>query len=677
MIEPMHNAYMDAEPISQASAARDVLDVDGPIAADLDNYEQRPQQVEMAIAVEDAFRQEHHTLIEAGTGVGKSFAYLIPAIQCALRTGRRVVISTHTIALQEQLINKDIPFLKRIMAEDFTAELVKGRANYLGLRRLTRASGRQETLFPAKIQLASLWEIEDWAYKTQDGSLADLPQEPSFAVWDHVRSDSDDCMGRKCETFDTCFYQRMRRRAIKANLLVVNHAMLFSDIALRRQGASILPDYDYVVLDEGHTVEGVAADHLGNSISTAQISHLLNALSHENTGKGILFGPDAMPAIEQVGHCRDTMDEYVEMTLAWLDAQPSFSGRVRKAILEDQPMTGGLMRLRSALSNLREGMEDEEKKLEILSMMNRCTGIAEAIDKWHKHESPSWVYWIDVRRDRRTRITLASRPIDVGPELREGLFDAVRSVVLTSATMTTTNSEPFAYVSKRLGLEDTRSMQLGSPFNYREQVVAYVESNMPDPGDAAMFLPAVCDKLAQYLSHTEGRAFVLFTSYSMLNECAQMMTRFCHMNQMPLLVQGQGLTRSAMLERFRNEHRSVLFGTDTFWAGVDVPGESLSNVIIVKLPFASPAQPTVEARIERIREQGGNPFMEYQVPEAILKFKQGIGRLIRSRTDRGIVVILDPRVCRKPYGRQFIAALPDCEVVIVKTENDAPYAKKS
>ncbi len=666
---------MEAESTHPVATACAVLDADGPIARSLSNYEQRPQQIQMAGAVEAAFQQEHHMLIEAGTGVGKSFAYLIPAIQCALRTGRRVVVSTHTIALQEQLIDKDIPFLKRIMPRDFTAELVKGRANYLGLRRLARASTRHETLFPTKSHLASLWEIEDWAYKTKDGSLSDLEQEPNFAVWDRVRSDSDDCLGRKCETYDTCFYQRMRRRAIKANLLVVNHAMLFSDIALRKQGASILPDYDYVVLDEGHTVESVAADHLGSSVSTAQINYLLNALCHEKTGKGTLFGPDAVPVIEEVERCRHLLDEYHDLILSWVDAQPSFSGRVRKAILVDQPLTGGLMRVYSALRKWREGMDDEEKKMEIMSMMNRCTTLAESIDNWHKHESPSWVYWIDVRRDRRIRITLAARPIDIGPELRVGLFDAMRSVVLTSATMTTSNSTPFAYISHRLGLEDTPSVQLGSPFNYREQVVAYVESNMPDPGNAPLFLPAVCEKLEQYLSHSAGRAFVLFTSYAMLNECAEKMQRYCLLQQMTLLVQGQGLSRSTMLDRFRQEDRSVLFGTDTFWAGVDVPGESLSNVMIVKLPFASPSQPTVEARIERIREQGGNPFMDYQVPEAVLKFKQGIGRLIRSRTDRGIVVILDPRISRKPYGKQFLAALPDCEVVVVKNADDRPFSK--
>ncbi len=646
--------------------AIDILGEDGLVAGQLPNYEVRPEQLDMAGAVAEAFEAGEHLIVEAGTGVGKSFAYLIPAIERAIAHGERVVISTHTIALQEQLINKDIPFLQSIMPDEFLAVLVKGRSNYLGLRRLTRASLKQEMLFDVGGAISELHAIEDWAYKTTDGSLADLPQRPSPGVWERVRSDSDDCLGRRCPHHEQCFYQRARRKAAAAQLLVVNHAMLFSDLAVRQQGASILPDYQCVVLDEAHTVERVAGDHLGLGIGSTQLRYLLNLLHNERTGKGMLKGGPGKNVVSAVREAHAIAGDYFDDLASWSGEQANWNGRLREPPPVTNHLSASLVDLGQRLRAVREETDDNEARLELESMMGRCAEAATAIDNWHELKTEDWVYWVDVSRGRQLRVNLNARPVDVGPILQESLFDPIRSVVLTSATLATSGDKPFAYLRGRIGLEDGHESALGSPFDYQEQLTVYIEAGLPDPGNSATYVPAACEAIKKYVLQSEGRAFVLFTSFDMLRRCAELLGDFFEENDMPLLLHGSGMNRSQMLDEFRAVPRSVLFGTDTFWAGVDVPGDSLSNVIIVKLPFAVPNHPMIEARIDLIKESGGNPFMQFQVPEAILKFKQGVGRLIRTRTDRGIVVILDPRVVSKPYGKRFLRALPECQVVVVR-----------
>ncbi len=629
-------------------------------------FELRPQQIAMAEAVSAALAADEHLLVEAGTGVGKSFAYLIPAIQHLQQHGGRVVVSTHTIALQEQLIHKDIPVLRDVFPDGFSAELVKGRSNYLGLRRLARASARQKELFDSDGQLNQLWQIEDWAYKTGDGSLSDLPAQPGESVWERVKSDSDDCFGRKCPHYQKCFYQRARERAEAAQLLIVNHALLFTDLAVREQGASILPSYEYLILDEAHTIERVAGDHLGVSLSSVQVHHLLNGLYNEKTGRGGLVGKVRKPLLNAVRDTRRVTDGYFKKLVAWHEDRPASNGRLREPPPVEQRVSAAFLELVDGLRRGRNSLDGDEDRSEFAAMIERCLEIARKFDAWHGQATAEWVYWLTTGVARQNRITLGARPIDVGPQLKSRLFDRVRCAVLTSATLTTGADDPFAYLRGRIGLDKARALALGSPFNYREQLKVYVEAGMPDPGNSAAFLSAACEAIQRYVRQTEGRAFVLFTSYDMLEACADAMRSFFEAEGMPLWVQGEGLPRSMMLEKFRSVPRSVLFGTDTFWTGVDVPGEALSNVIIVKLPFAVPSDPVVEARIERIQQNGGNPFMDFQVPEAVLKFRQGTGRLIRTKTDKGIVVILDPRVCTKPYGKRFLRALPECEVVIRK-----------
>jgi|CXWL01.1.fsa_nt_gi ATP-dependent DNA helicase DinG len=644
----------------------EILGEGGRIAQKLSNYEARPQQMAMADAVARAFEAEGHLIVEAGTGVGKSFAYLVPAIERVMQRGGRVVVSTHTIALQEQLFHKDVPFLRSVFGEkSFSAVLVKGRSNYLGLRRLMRASQRQELLFASKDELAELHRIEDWAYKTADGSLSDLSPQPDMAVWDKARSDGDDCLGRKCSFFDRCFFQRARRKAEEAQILIVNHALLFSDLALRLQGVSMLPDYDFCVLDEAHTVENVAGDHMGMSVTNTQIRFLLNTLHQERSGKGVLQrgpGQKVVPAVKQA---HQTLNRYFGELADWSVERGGWNGRLREPPPVEQRLAADLLGVQEGLRGARGDAQDEDSRSELGGFAERCKALATAVDNWHQQKTPGWVYWIEAGEQRRQRVTLAARPIDVGPQIKAALFDQVKSVVLTSATLETGTPKPFEYIRARLKLEEeTKGVALGSPFDYREQLKVYVEADLPDPSTME-FTESACEAIQKYLLQTGGRAFVLFTSYQMLSQFAERLREFLEVHEMPLFVHGSGMPRSQMLEEFRNTPRSVLFGTDTFWMGVDVPGDALSNVIIVKLPFAVPSQPILEARIEHIKAQGGNPFKELQLPEAVLKFKQGVGRLIRSRTDTGIVVILDPRVCTKSYGKQFLKAIPECEVNVV------------
>ncbi|MEY3457648.1 MAG: helicase, partial [Planctomycetota bacterium] len=586
---------------------------------------------------------------------------------------RRIIVSTHTISLQEQLIQHDIPFLQAVLPVEFSAVLVKGRGNYISLRRLERAVQRsnQRDLFEGDGQ-RQLQRIREWAAQTRDGSRSDLPFQPAPNVWDEVLSDHGDCLRKKCPKHADCFYFAARRRVWNADLLIVNHALFFSDLALRRNNASILPKYETVIFDEAHTVESVAADHLGLSISEGQIEYLFNRLYQDQQQRGLLHTHQLKAAQQLVMSCRNSASSFFsELDAAARDScKPN--GRLSSPLKIPARITTDLMQLSDEIKAAAESALNEAAQVELQSAADRCTVLAGNLNAWLKQSVPSSVYWIERTGANAQRLSLLSAPVEVGPILRELLYDTTPSVVMASATLAT-GRENFSFFRSRIGLANGSDVRLGSPFDYRRQARLILASGMPDPAaEPRAFETQCCERIRRHVLETAGRAFVLFTSYSMLQACAERLTGFFASNNLSLYAQGKGLPRSLMLDRFRNDPRAVLFGTDSFWQGVNVPGDALQNVIIPKLPFSVPDHPLLEARLDLIRSRGGNPFRDYQTPEAIIKLKQGFGRLIRHRSDTGRVVILDPRLLTKPYGRLFLESLPDCRIEIDNGQSITP-----
>lgn len=626
-------------------------------------YELRSPQREMAAAVADAIEGPHHLAVEAGTGVGKSFAYLVPLILTAVTRQVQTVVSTYTISLQEQLMYKDIPFLQEHMGVDFKAVLVKGRTNYLCLRRLARARRMGSDLFKSE-QQQEVERIRAWADRTADGSIQSLEEQPGAEVWSTVCAEQGNCLWTKCQDYKRCFFAKARNRMRDAHVLVVNHHLFFSELALRARGAAFLPPYRIAVLDEAHMVEHVASEHMGIRLSHYAFEYWLRRLYAPETGKGLLAVLKKGDAAHAVTQLWDEVDRFYASVRKWAGLSHEAQ---QKVVPSPQDFGTGLPdmlgKVTGMLADLCEETKDEDVKAELRGAHWHGCEMRDSLESFLKQSLADSVYWVEREGRRRQQTVLYSAPIEVAPVLEEALFRAVDCVVMTSATLAV--GESMDYFRGRVGATESEALKLGSTFNYARQMRVFIVQNLPDPNDTEGFAPAAARAIEQFVTKTQGRAFVLFTSGELMRQVADLVGERFEDQDLTLYVQGKGLPRHIMIDKFRSGRRCVLFGLDSFWMGVDVRGEALSNVIIVRLPFAVPDQPLAKARMDRIRERGGDPFKDYSLPEAILKFRQGVGRLIRTATDEGIIAVLDHRIVKKWYGKLFLASIPECPVEVV------------
>ena len=644
------------------------FDKDGPIAKAMPGYEVRHEQIEMAEAIDSSIAHSNKLIVEAGTGIGKSFAYLVPLAEYALQNESLGIVSTNTISLQEQIIHKDIPFLEQALDMDFKALLVKGRNNYLCLRRLHRSEFQQKDLFSDQYELVEFTKIFAWSYKTEDGTLYDMDEEPDPKVWGMVSADSETCLGKNCEYYKKCFFQKAREKINGARILVVNHHLFFSNLALLKEQKSIFPECGALVFDEAHSVESVATEHLGASVSSSGIKYILDLLFNLKKQKGFLLTIGDQDSMERVEEIRRRSDAFFKGIKEYFEAnskkEDSDSLRIKEKNFAENSLSLPLYTLIESLQAAKKNSQDKEDEVEIMSYIRKIGALKDSIDIILNQAAANYVYWIECSKNRKTnKVSINTAPVDVGKILGQELFAEEKPIIFTSATLST-GSGSFRYFRDRVGVKEAEELKLGSPFDYKNQVRMYIAKGMPNPDRITDYAAALAVRIKRYLDLTSGSAFVLFTSYSLMNSVYEELEGYLNEKGFNVLKQGNGLSRNRMLESFRNETGSVLFGVDTFWQGIDVRGKALSNVIITKLPFSVPDHPVTEARIENIKRRGGDPFAEYSLPEAVLKFKQGFGRLIRSRKDTGIIAILDSRIINKFYGRTFLNSVPECDIII-------------
>jgi ATP-dependent DNA helicase DinG len=638
MAKPSANKAASDQPETVTLA--EIFGPGGLLAKSQPGYEFRRSQLEMAELVEDVFQRRQHALVEAGTGTGKTLAYLVPAI----RSGRRVVVSTATKSLQEQLFQKDIPFLRKHLAPELKVAVMKGRSNFLCRQKVHLMA--DQPMLKGLDEVDWFGQIRDWEKLTDTGDRAELTFLPDDAeLWARLDARRETCTGQKCPEFNRCFLTWMHQRAQQADLIIVNHHLFFADLALRQDDfGSILPEYSAVVFDEAHEIEEVASDYFARRISNYQFEEVARDAENALRLKGF-----AAPALlRNLGRLRERARSFFEC-FPEREGRFPFEAGDRAGFVEQNraaydEFVAAAKRLEAELAAL------PTKPEELLAVARRAFELRSELAFLLESQEREYVYWYE-RRGKG--VFLAATPIDVSAILREKLFDAFDTVVLTSATLSVGGR--FDFLKQRLGLEAPREKVLPQEFDFRRQALLYIPPALPDVRHPS-FLGKACEEIEQLIEITRGRAFCLFTSYTQMREAYE---RLAGRLGFPLLLQGTA-PRSVLLERFRSTPGAVLFATASFWQGVDVPGAQLSCVIVDRLPFAVPTDPVVAARVRAInQDEGRSAFVEYQVPEAVLALKQGFGRLIRSRSDRGVLAILDNRIQRMQYGRIFLESLPD------------------
>ncbi len=718
LIEPFSKSkkvLIDGEKLCQT------LSPGGMVSKKLPRYEYRPQQLEMISHVSEAFNQEKIAVIEAGTGVGKSMAYLIPAIYWSIQNNERCVVSTNTINLQEQLINKDIPFLQKTLGVKFSAILVKGRSNYICLRKLYSLQQNQDSLFP-DTDMQEIHSLVEWSRVTNDGSKSDLNYMPGKNVWEQVCAESDNCLRSFCPHFKVCFVYKAKRRASQANILVVNHHLLFSDLSVRNMGleVAVLPKYHHIIFDEAHNIEDIATDYFGFGVTRTGINRILHRLQNKKDGRNVGYLNSLIKKLtveikqNQYEKVQKIVDQIQNELLVLSDSLVNYNNDLMQIIfnhLNKTALTQGeekriridtvdfrtdvwnsdvlanlssflnlmkrfltkLVTMLNSLENIGIELSDEilSTKIDVDSQALRLKAIVESIKQIMLKSDDAHVRWIETKKlgYGKDIVRLKMAPLNISEQMEEMVFESFKTIILTSATLTISgkrNGDEFSYLSNRIGLKNLRpdkvkKVKIPPSFDYRNQVIVTIPTDIPNL-NSTDFVAKLSDVIFKALEISGGRAFVLFTSYSLLNKVYNMLESKLARLGIVSLKQGQ-IARHQLLQKFKTDATSVLFGTDSFWQGVDVEGDALESVIITKLPFKVPTEPIIEARIQAIERNGGNAFMEYSVPQAVLKLKQGFGRLIRKKTDHGAVFLLDKRIVEKFYGRIFLESLPDTKIL--------------
>jgi ATP-dependent DNA helicase DinG len=712
----VENKLLDTEGIKQ------LLMPTGMVAESLgSNYEMREEQIGMLDAVSSAFNEGLVSIIEAGTGTGKTLSYLIPSVYWSLLNGERVVISTNTINLQEQLSEKDIPLVHGSLGQEFKHSLVKGMGNYLCLLRAdTVGEGLFEFAEDEEIKILS--DILDWSKVTRDGSLSDLNFTPPEGVWDKVSAESDSCLRVRCPQYSNCFFYKARREVASAQIIVANHHLVFSDLAIRGAGeeseAGILPPYKNIVFDEAHHIVDAATSHFGMRTTKFGIVRALRRLKRKGSSgevRGLIFYTANLttklrkyfkkgilnkvlrrieerlsPQVDMVEELvLSTFDELYYFALPIVEAKEGSKNEVKLRITEDifempaweeihkkfSILSTELRELFDEIRSLMDVVMEFEAETEVAKLLIEYKGVgnkvgyfSEVIDSFLNREDDGYIRWIEGRVGKVGILSgIGLSPLDVSPRLRERLYSSCNTIVMTSATMAV--GDDFNFLKSGLGLTDNNRVAehiLPSSFNYEQQALLLIPNDLPEPTDIQYPL-SVSPVILDAVKASGGDAFILFTSYSLLELVYKETGKRLESLGLVPLKQGS-LPRARLLDKFRREDNSVLFATDSFWEGVDVPGAALRLVIITRLPFRVPTDPIIEARVEYLEKQGLDPFLEYTVPVAVLKFKQGFGRLIRSRVDKGAVLVLDKRIITRPYGRFFLGSLPKCDKMFGKTD---------